>query len=83
MALSRRALDVLLPHIGHAVQFDPADGRGYQGNQASGARTRDRRLDGAGESHCVTTRDEALYALGQIKQELRDGTFIGSKKGKP
>lgn len=31
----------------------------------------------------VFTREEALVVLGQIKQELRDGTFIGPKKGNP
>lgn len=31
----------------------------------------------------VVTREEALVVLGQIKQELRDGTFIGPKDGKP
>lgn len=31
----------------------------------------------------VFTREEALVVLGQIKQELRDGTFIEPKEGKP
>jgi hypothetical protein len=31
----------------------------------------------------VVTPEEALVVLGQIKQELRDGAFLGSKKGNP